>query len=153
MNVLEKRVPPPVVTSIAAISIFLLARTQAPMAVPKATLAALTGLCVFLALLLIIPSLLAFYRARTTLNPLHPEKTCRLVTSGLYRVSRNPMYLGLAFMLMAWSIHLAFWQGLFIVVIFIAYIQRFQIVPEERALLAKFGEEFERYKTQVRPWL
>lgn len=95
----------------------------------------------------------AFGRARTTVDPLRPERASALVTSGIYRRTRNPMYVALAVALLAWAAWLAHPLALLGVAGFVAWINRFQITPEERALHALFGTEFERYCSEVRRWL
>lgn len=95
----------------------------------------------------------SFRRARTTVNPLKPEGATSLVRSGVYRVTRNPMYLGLALLLLAWAGYLASPWALAVVAGFVVYIDRMQIVPEERALAARFGPEYESYRAGVRRWL
>ena len=95
----------------------------------------------------------AFQRARTTVDPLRPEKASALVTSGIYRRTRNPMYVALAIALLGWAIWLGHPLALLGVAAFVAWINRFQIAPEERALRALFGPEFERYCSEVRRWL
>jgi len=95
----------------------------------------------------------AFARARTTVDPLRPERASTLVTSGIYRRTRNPMYVALAIALLAWALWLAHPLALLGVVAFMAWMSRHQIAPEERALQALFGAEFERYCSEVRRWL
>jgi protein-S-isoprenylcysteine O-methyltransferase Ste14 len=95
----------------------------------------------------------AFGRARTTVDPLRPEKASSLVTAGIYRRTRNPMYVALAIALLAWAVWLAHPLTLLGVAAFVAWISRFQIAPEERALHALFGAEFDRYCSEVRRWL
>lgn len=93
------------------------------------------------------------YSNRTTINPGNPEKTTKLVTVGIYRLSRNPMYLGLALILYGWIFFQKNWFGLIALILFIVYMNRFQIIPEEKILEAKFGEEYLQYKNKVRRWL
>ena len=95
----------------------------------------------------------AFDRARTTVDPLRPERASALVTSGIYRRTRNPMYVALAIALLAWAFWLAHPPALLGVAAFVAWMNRYQIAPEERALQALFGAEFERYRSEVRRWL
>jgi protein-S-isoprenylcysteine O-methyltransferase Ste14 len=95
----------------------------------------------------------AFHRARTTVNPLRPERASALVTSGIYRRTRNPMYVALAIALLAWALWLAHPLALLGVAAFVGWMNRYQIAPEERALQALFGAEFERYCSEVRRWL
>jgi protein-S-isoprenylcysteine O-methyltransferase Ste14 len=96
---------------------------------------------------------LAFRRARTTVNPTTPEKATALVSSGAYRITRNPMYVGLAWVLVAWAVFLSSGWALLGVVAFVLYIGRFQIAPEERALAQLFGSEYAAYRARVRRWL
>ena len=95
----------------------------------------------------------AFDRARTTVDPLRPERASALVTSGIYRRTRNPMYVALAIALLAWAVWLAHPLALPWVAAFVAWMNRYQIAPEEHALRALFGAEFERYCSEVRRWL
>lgn len=97
--------------------------------------------------------LIAFRRAKTTLNPLRPDKASALVTGSIYRITRNPMYVGLALLLIAWAVYLsALWPFLG-PAIFVFYIDRFQITPEERVMRGKFGAEYAAYAARVRRWL
>jgi protein-S-isoprenylcysteine O-methyltransferase Ste14 len=103
--------------------------------------------------LVTISGVLSFRRAKTTVNPLHPENATALVTSGVYRWTRNPMYLGLLLMLLGWSAWLSNAAALALVGGFVIFLDRFQIRPEERALESRFGREFGAYKARVRRWL
>lgn len=94
-----------------------------------------------------------FYRQGTTVDPRVPGTTSSLVCRGVYRVSRNPMYVGFALLLCAVAVFLRSPLTLLGVVFFIVYINRFQIVPEERILQQHFGEEYARYREKVRRWL
>lgn len=95
----------------------------------------------------------AFAHAQTTFNPLRPEAASRLVTGGVYRYSRNPMYLALLLALLAWAVwlgHAFAWLG---APAFALAMNRLQIRPEERALEALFGDEFRAYARRARRWL
>ena len=96
---------------------------------------------------------ISFRRAKTTVNPLKPHTASALVDSGIYKISRNPMYVGFALMLVAWQIYLSAPLSLLGVLLFISYMTRFQIEPEEKALAKLFGSDFDLYKTRVRRWL
>lgn len=99
-------------------------------------------------------SVASFRRAGTTVNPLRPDGTTALVARGIYRHSRNPMYLGMVLCLAAWGVHLAHLPALAGgPLLFALYLNRFQIVPEERALEARFGEDYRAYRRAVRRWL
>ncbi|WP_220771211.1 isoprenylcysteine carboxylmethyltransferase family protein [Shewanella sp. MBTL60-007] len=106
-----------------------------------------------LGVLCAIAGVISFNRAKTTVHPLKPETASALVTSGIYRFSRNPMYLGMALALCAWACYLASMWSVVGIVGFILYMQRFQIAPEERALEVIFGQTFIDYKKRVRPWI
>ncbi len=97
--------------------------------------------------------LMAFRASRTTINPLKPERSSVLVTGGVYRVTRNPMYVGLALLLCAWAVYLSALLPLAGPLVFVLYITRFQIQPEERVLKRIFGEAFSNYAARVRRWL
>jgi protein-S-isoprenylcysteine O-methyltransferase Ste14 len=95
----------------------------------------------------------SFRRARTTVNPLKPETSASLVTSGVYSFTRNPMYLGMALVLLAWAIFLSSVWMLAGPLLFALYITRYQIIPEERVLDRLFGAPFAEYRKRVRRWL
>ena len=95
----------------------------------------------------------AFRRANTTFSPLEPEKASRLVTGGVYRISRNPMYLGFLFLLIAWGIYLGNMISLLALPGFVWCINTLHIRPEERALQEKFGEGHRDYCARVRRWI
>ena len=96
---------------------------------------------------------LAFGRAGTTVNPLRPASSSVLVTNGLHRVSRNPMYVGHGLLLAAWACWLQHPAALVGVLLYAAYVTRYQIVPEERALSTAFGAVYDAYRARVRRWL
>jgi protein-S-isoprenylcysteine O-methyltransferase Ste14 len=100
-----------------------------------------------------ISGMVSFRRAKTTINPSKPSAASSLVTSGVYRYTRNPMYLGLSVTLMAWGVFLSNALALLAVPLFVLYINRFQINPEERVLSSLFVAEYAAYKEKVRRWL
>jgi protein-S-isoprenylcysteine O-methyltransferase Ste14 len=95
----------------------------------------------------------AFRRRGTTVNPLSPNAASSVVSSGVYRLSRNPMYLGFLLALAGWAVFLSNVGAALLLPAFVGYMTRYQIQPEERALLAKFGLEFAQYMARVRRWL
>lgn len=95
----------------------------------------------------------SFSRARTTVNPLKPESASSLVVAGIYRHTRNPMYLGFAIILLGWCVFLGSALAVLGVAAFVLYIGRFQIRPEERALRELFGAEFDAFCGRVRRWV
>ena len=102
---------------------------------------------------IVLVGVMTFRRMKTTVNPLTPDATTTMVTSGIYRVTRNPMYLGFFLILAGWAIYLSNLLAFAFLPLFVWYMNRFQILPEERALASKFSEVFTRYKRSVRRWL
>ncbi len=100
-----------------------------------------------------ISGMVSFRRAKTTMNPIKPGAASSLVSSGVYRFTRNPMYLGLSVTLLGWAMFLSNPLALLAVALFVLYINRFQINPEERVLWSLFGAEYAAYKEKVRRWL
>ncbi len=151
-HALETRIPPPLVGLSMALLMWAISIWW-PLAFAFVWQLPLALLLVAVGAGLDLVGLLAFRRARTTINPLKPQRTSALVSSGVYRVTRNPMYLGMLCLLLAWAVYLGQPWTLLGPVVFVAYITRFQIVPEERAIRARFGPEFDAYCARVRRWL
>ncbi len=95
----------------------------------------------------------AFRQVGTTVNPMKPESSSTLVASGIYSFTRNPMYLGFLLALLAWAIYLSHPAAFLVLPLYVWYMNRFQIQPEERALASLFGEAFRTYASRVRRWL
>lgn len=153
MPPLELRIPPLAQVAGFALGIALVTVYVPLVLVPFPGHQYASAALVLAGLLLALVGVLQFRRARTTVNPMSPAKTSALVSSGLYRWSRNPMYLGMALLLLgvaAWGSALA---GYLLVLAFCWFLTRFQIIPEERALLAAFGQEFAQYRARVRRWI
>jgi protein-S-isoprenylcysteine O-methyltransferase Ste14 len=149
---LELKVPPPVV----ALCLAFLMWFAPSLGQPEAPLQVRVGMALVLVLIgqsISIAGMVAFRRARTTINPIKASTASSLVTTGVYRFTRNPMYLGLLLTLLAWAVFLFNPVALLFVPIFVLYINRFQIKPEEQVLSSLFGAEYMAYKGQVRRWL
>ncbi|MEE9364300.1 MAG: isoprenylcysteine carboxylmethyltransferase family protein [Cellulophaga sp.] len=97
-------------------------------------------------------SIFQFYRAKTTVDPIAPSKVSSLVVKGMYRYTRNPMYLGMLFLLIALGLYLHNAFNVLLVAGFVKYMNAFQIIPEEDALLKKFGSDYRKYCSSVRRW-
>ena len=150
---LETRIPPLLLTILFAD--FMLALSELN-TLPMGRNAFTSGLAIFClcsSLAFTGLSLLAFYRANTTLDPHHPERSTQLVQKGIYRITRNPIYVAFLLVLLAWGLLLAEGLALASVPLFIMYMNRFQIAPEESALAAHFGSDYLRYCRQVNRWL
>jgi protein-S-isoprenylcysteine O-methyltransferase Ste14 len=100
-----------------------------------------------------LSGIVSFRRARTTVNPMKPDSTSSLVVSGIYKYSRNPMYLGFLLILLGWAAFLSNFAALILLPAFVLYMNRFQIGPEERALGSLFAHEYPAYRARVRRWL
>ena len=153
MRWLEHRIPPPMVGALVALAMGWLARASAPPALPVAVRLGLAVALALIGLAFLAPAAAAFHRAHTTVNPLKPGAASALVVAGVYRFTRNPMYVGFAALLLAWAAWLAVPATLLGPAFFVAYLTRFQILPEERALRDRFGDSFDAYCRQVRRWL
>ena len=153
VSVLELKIPPPIVGALTATAMWLLSlvtpslKMPSPLRLVAALVLAMVGLTIAFA------GFIAFNHAKTTVNPTKPEKSTSLVTSGIYKITRNPMYVGLVLVLVAWAVQLSAPWTLAGPLAFVLYIVRFQIRPEERVLLAMFGAEYSAYKNRVRRWL
>lgn len=153
MAALDTRIPPPLV-AIAIGAAMVWGADFAPRVeawgLARKVLAA--GMCVA-ALVFDLAAVWQFRRARTTVVPWSPDRTAALVTDGVYRITRNPMYVGLALLLTALAAYLGSLPALLGPVVFVLYIDRFQVRPEERAMARLFGAHYEAYRARVRRWL
>ena len=149
---LEHKVPPPLIGALCALLMWLICGMPPLTGRPPLLLVPALALVV-LGLMVEAAGVLSFRRARTTVNPFAPERTVNIVSSGIYRLSRNPMYLGMACILTGWAVWLWQVQAVLGVVLFVAWITRFQIIPEERVLTQKFGTEYRQYRQRVRRWV
>lgn len=153
MHALDHKVPPPAVMLIFAGSMWLLSTPESSLALALPWRRTMAVVVWCLGVTISLAGLLEFWRARTTINPLNPEAASAMVTSGIYQYSRNPMYVGLLFALIGWALWLSHLLAFGLLPLFVLYIDRFQIEPEERALSIKFGEQFRQYRSSVRRWL
>lgn len=149
---LETRIPAPVVALLLGTAMHLLPALPVDDAlffVRKVVM----DLSFQLSALCVLAAVASLWRSRTTINPLQPERASALVTDGIYRYTRNPMYLSLLLLLFGYACELWNWPAFLAPLAYAAYITRFQIQPEERVLEAKFGEAYRAYKRRVRRWL
>ncbi len=111
----------------------------------------MVALAVF-AIIIVVMALFQFYAAKTTIDPTQPDKTKKLVVNGIYAYTRNPMYLAMLLLLLAWGVWLGNAFNTLLAAGFVAYMNRFQIEPEEQALTEIFEKEFKQYCLLVRRW-
>ena len=104
-------------------------------------------------LIVILSAITTFKKYHTTITPLNPANATKLITDGIYKFSRNPMYLGLLLVLLGISIIFNLIGGFFLIPLFILYLNLFQIIPEENAMVDLFKDEFLEYKENVRRWI
>lgn len=153
MTLLDHRIPPPAIGALVALGMWGLAGWGPSLGLAPPWQTLLVAAFVLAGLGFDVAGLLAFRASRTTINPMRPQRSTALVTGGVYRLTRNPMYVGMALLLTAWALHLDAWPALAGPPAFVLYITRFQIRPEERVLAGLFGDDYTRYLAQVRRWL
>lgn len=152
MSCLELKCPPVLVAAICALLIWLTHWLGLGVSLTM-DLAWLKYGLVCAALLIGFGALYQFSRRGTTFHPHTPEKASALVDTGLYRYTRNPMYLGILLLLAAYALHEPSWLAPLWLAGFVLYMNRFQIHPEERALRSLFGADYERYMQRTRRWI
>lgn len=152
MAFLENRIPPPLVLIISLLIMKALALLAGDfLAMPSVP----WGGALFIAAGMVIAFLgvREFGKAQTTINPLEPNKASQLVKQGVFKITRNPMYLGMLLLASGCAIVIANLLTLLPLIAFALYINRFQIVPEERAMRKLFGAEYEQYCAQTSRWI
>jgi len=153
MLILENKIPPLFVALVFCILMWWISSLSAPIELSFIFRIVLSSVIIMTGLFFCAAGIICFKRANTTVNPLQPEAASSLVSSGIYRFSRNPMYVGFALFLVSFSIYLSSPHSILGVAGFILYMNKFQIEPEERALEEIFGSAFSHYKSNVRRWL
>ena len=146
-------IPPPVQMLSTGFAIWLVARTFPQWQIMLPYQREVGTLLIGIGILIEVASIVEFIRARTTINPIDPDKTRALVTNGLYRISRNPMYLGMVVLLTGWAIRLGNPLNVILIAAFVFLITVLQIKPEERILRDKFGPAYDAYCKKVRRWI
>ena len=153
LSKLELRIPPPLVMLLFMVTVFGFDKIM-PFTLfylPWLTYISVISL-VTLGGVIALWGVKEFKDAKTTVNPLKPESSSSLVSSGIYQYTRNPMYLGLLLILLSVVIYTQHPLGLVSALGFVAYMNRFQIEPEEKMLVKLFGDEFVDYTNQVKRW-
>jgi protein-S-isoprenylcysteine O-methyltransferase Ste14 len=153
MNALELKIPPMGLALLFALAMWGTAIPLPSLAITLPWHHVLATIFFVTGILFILAAGAVFRSVKTTVNPTKPDATSSLVVSGVYRLSRNPMYLGALLVLVGWAVFLSHPLPVLFLPIFVVYMNRFQIAPEERALSGNFGAEYDRYKQTVRRWL
>jgi protein-S-isoprenylcysteine O-methyltransferase Ste14 len=150
---LETKIPPPLIGLVTALFMWLVAQLLPTLEMASTNLYRVGIALIIAGFSLDVIALLQFRKNKTTFSPLNPDKASTIVATGLYRFSRNPMYLGLFIALTGWGLFLGNLASLACLPAFVRLITRFQIKPEERILSEKFGESYTDYLKQVRRWI
>lgn len=153
MKSLELKVPPALVFAVFMAAMWLLSKLLP--GVKLSSVVRYSSLLFFLCTGAVFGlwGLISFWKNNTTIHPNEPKQSTALVTNGIYKVTRNPMYVGLLFFLIGWAFFLANMYSFLLIIGFVLYITNYQIKPEERALEKLFGQEYLAYKNEVRRWL
>ena len=148
---IKTKIPPPIVALAFG---FLIAYTKDEFPRIHIGMEKILGSAVIISGIIVLASaVVLFKKNKTTVTPLNPSKSTKLVTGGIYKYSRNPMYLGLSFLLSGLSILVNPIGGFIFIPLFIIYLNFFQIIPEENAMTDLFEKEFLEYKKSVRRWI
>jgi protein-S-isoprenylcysteine O-methyltransferase Ste14 len=150
---IELKIPPLLVALCFALFMFVVDRLFPGARFSSGLALAAAALVFSVALSILVAAVLAFRKAQTTVNPGKPEQTSFIVSGGIYRVSRNPMYLGFLLVLIAWALYLANIAAAVLPLLFILYMNLFQIAAEEKILAGKFGKGYEEYSRSTRRWI
>ncbi len=145
------KIPPPVIVLILVVSNFLSSKKIDIINIPNQTL---VSIIIFLigVFILIVP-VSKFIKSKTTVNPIKFKKVNKLITSGIYKYSRNPMYLGFLMIVISTSIYYLNIFSIITPILFYFWINRYQIKREEIFLREKFGKEYLLYTTKTRRWI
>lgn len=153
MKALELKIPPVVLVILFAVAMWRLAQWVPPLMQQVMWHIVLAGIFAIGGIAVALAGVLAFRRAKTTVDPRVPQQSSSLVIRGIYRYSRNPMYVGFLLLLAALGCYLMNAAAFALLPLFVWYMNRFQIAPEERHLLQKFGADYQAYCEKVRRWL
>ena len=148
---LKNKIPPPIFTLIFAALIYFSSEWSPSIVFRGQNLISL--FLMMLGFLVLLIAISAFIKLKTTINPLKPEAATSLITTGIFKLSRNPMYLGMLLLIISLWIKTGAVLGFILVAGFIAYLNYFQIFPEEQAMKGLFSDKYKTYCQQVRRWL
>ena len=148
---METKIPPPIVTLIFGLSIYF---SRGIFQAVEIEYSFYIGILLLLGgVMILISAVRSFKKDKTTINPLSPEQATKLVTDGIFKYSRNPMYLGMAFVLSSIAVFFNVLGGIILITLFCLYIKKFQIIPEEKAMRDLFADDFDKYTKATRRWL
>lgn len=145
---LDTKIPPPIVTITTLTIIYLFDLKEYNL-----NNDVITVVILFIGIIFILSAVIQFVNRKTTVNPTKPYKTTSLVITGVYKITRNPMYLGMLLIIISFAFYKASIISLILIPFFIFYINKFQIEPEEFEMRKKFGKEYEDYCKKVDRWI
>ena len=148
---MKTKIPPPIVALICILINYFSTYLINPIKFPNIEI--IGGLILLFGVVTAVLATLLFKKDKTTVNPRNPEKTTTLVTNGIFSLTRNPMYLGLFLSISSTILFFGAWFGIIILMFFVWYINKFQIIPEEEAMEKLFGNKYSEYRQKVRRWI
>ena len=148
---METKIPPPIVTLIFGFATYLSRKIFPEIEIQYSSFFGMVLL--LLGFFILISAVKLFRNDKTTVNPLSPEQATKLVTNGIFKLSRNPMYLGMAVILASVAVFFNIIGGIISMALFCLYITKFQIIPEEKAMKELFAQDFEQYMQATRRWI
>jgi len=148
---MKTKIPPPIIALFCIVINYLSTYFINPIKFPYIEI--IGGLILLFGVAIAILSTILFKKDKTTVNPIQPEETTSLVTTSIFSFTRNPMYLGLFLFVSSTIFFFGSWFGIIILMFFVWYITKFQIVPEEKAMEKLFGNKYNEYRKNVRRWI
>ncbi len=148
---LDTKIPPPIIAVLVGVGTYF-SRDWLPHVESDTLFYGGLG-CELLAVVINLTAIASFIKHKTTINPVKPHAATALVTTGMFAFSRNPMYLGLLLFLFGFALQVNPVGGVLLLALFVLYINAFQVLPEERAMLDEFGDEYREYMRNVRRWI
>ena len=148
---MKTKIPPPIIALTCIVINYLSTYLINP--IKFANIEIIGILILLVGLVTAMLAIFLFKKVKTTVNPINPEEATTLVTTGIFSVTRNPMYLGLFFVICSTVFFFGSWCGIIILTLFVCYINKFQIIPEEEAMEKLFGDKYNEYRQNVRRWI
>jgi protein-S-isoprenylcysteine O-methyltransferase Ste14 len=148
---MKTKIPPPIIALICIVINYLSTYLINPIKFPNIEIIGV--LILLLGVATAVLATLLFKKDKTTVSPMNPEETTTLVTNGIFSITRNPMYLGLFLSISSTILFFGSWFGIIILMFFVWYINKFQIIPEEEAMEKLFGNKYSEYRQKVRRWI
>lgn len=148
---MKTKIPPPIIALLCIVINYLSTYLINP--IKFLNIEIIGGLILFFGIATVVLAIILFKKEKTTVNPMKPEETTSLITIGVFSITRNPMYLGLFFVTFSTVLFFGSWFGIIILMFFVWYITKFQIIPEEEAMEKLFGNKYHEYRQNVRRWI